>query len=81
MDWTPQNPESWQQLATVAEAMLDIQVIDANGLLRDYRVPTIDADRCRRVLAAARHHGIVTVAADVNAVTEQLLRQFHGGRR
>lgn len=76
MQWTPQSPESWQQLATVAEAMLDLHVLSAQRLLPNCAVPCIDDARCRRVLAAARDRGIVTRAVDVNTVTAQLLQQF-----
>jgi hypothetical protein len=61
----------WRIVATVCEALLDVDVARSCGLVRG--VPSIDVEHCRWTLRRARAQGIVTKATDVDVVTQQIL--------
>jgi len=61
----------WTAVATVCEALLDLDVARTCGQVRGG--PRVNVDHCRWILRRARAQAIVTRAAVVNVVTKELI--------
>lgn len=61
----------WRIIATVCEALLDLDVARNCGVVTGG--PAVDVAHCRWIIECARVHGVVTTAAAVDAVTRQLV--------
>jgi hypothetical protein len=68
----PQSPSEWREAVTLAEVLLDVDAARMYGLIRGG--PPIDANRCLELLAGGRARGILPRSADVNAMTQALVR-------
>jgi len=67
----PRTPREWRDAAACADVLLAVDAARQYGLVEGG--PAIDRDRCLRLLARAKAHGIVPTMTDKTAALAALL--------